>query len=182
MKNSWRAHFSVILLFLAITLIQVSPLLYHITDAIPFTHMPKEGMEVGGLGPADALQVYYKFWLFKDSIVGETPLLSDNYKFSVGDVDRIFSLQLLPLSLLFFIFSFGGGAFAYNMTVIVTTILAGYCSYLLVRYITSSRAAGITAGLIFILIPYNYAQTVGGHPNGFLIFLLPLALYLFERS
>jgi hypothetical protein len=91
-------------------------------------------------------------------------------------------LQLLPLSVLFFIFSFGGDTFAYNMTILVTTTLAGYCAFALVLCLTRSRAAGVIGGIVFMLIPYRYAQTIGGHPNGFLFFLVPLSLYFFERS
>ncbi len=182
MMISRRIHIAALLLFLVMALIQNYPLLSRITEAIPYTHMPNKGMEVVALGPSDALQIYYKFWLFKDSIVGRTRLLSDDYKFSLKPDQKHFSLQLLPLSILFFLFSFGGGAFAYNMTVLVTTTLAGYCAFTLVVYLTRSRAAGIIGGIIFMLIPYKYAQTIGGHPNGFLFFLVPLSLYFFERS
>jgi len=182
MKSRWQIHIIVLLLFLVIATIQIFPLLGKFTTGIPYTHAPVPGTEVSEIGPADALQLYYKFWLFKDSIIGRTPLLSDNYKFSIEENHKQFSLQLFPLSLLFLLFSFGGGAFAYNMTIVATSVLAGFSAYLLAAYLTRKQAAGVIAGLVFMLIPFKYAQTLGGHPNGFLFFLVPLGLYFFERG
>lgn len=172
----------VTLLFALLGIVYTFPLVSYFRKAMPYTHYPPEGYEVRPLVQGDYLQLYYKLWLFKDAFHGKTPFLSDPYQFSVEDGRGRFSTQFLPLSLVFLLFSPGGDIFAYNALVILSFALAGLGTYLLVKFYTHSGIAALIGGTIFSLAPYRLAQLLGGHPNGFIFCLIPLAVYFFEQA
>lgn len=68
---------------------------------------------------------------------------------------------------------------AYNLTFMLSFTLSGYFMYLLVRYITKNRIAGILSGLFFAFFPYRYHHL----PRSQLLstYWMPLSiLYLFK--
>lgn len=172
---------SIALVFTILGLVYTHPLILYFNEGMPYTHSPAEGHEVVSLAQGDYLQLYYKLWLFKDSVLGQTPFLSDPYQFNVGE-EKAFSTQSLPLSVFFFLLSVFGGNFAYNSLVILSFTLSGLAMYLLTKFYTRDRFSALLGGVIFALAPYRLAQVLGGHPNGFLFFLLPLTVYFLEVS
>jgi hypothetical protein len=181
MSNRKLELVTVVLIFTILGLVYTYPLVLYFNKGMAYTHSPAKGYEVVSLAQGDYLQFYYKLWLFKDSVLGPTPLFSDPYQFSISE-EKTFSTQSLPLSFFFLIFSAFGGNFAYNSLVILSFTLSGLAMYLLVKFYTEDRLSAFLGGLIFALAPYRLAQVLGGHPNGFLFFLIPLAIYFLEIS
>ena len=173
--------FIISLIFIVLGIIYTYPLIFHFTNGMPYTHYATQGYEVVPLIAGDYLQLYYKLWLFKDAVCGQTPFFCDPYQFNISDVSR-FSTQFLPLSFLFLIFSCFGLIFAYNALIILSFVLAGVSMYLLVKFYTRRNFPAFVGGVIFSLVPYRLAQLLGGHPYGFLLFLIPLAIYFLEMA
>lgn len=170
------------LIFIVLGIIYTYPLVCYFTKGMPYSHYAGKGYEVVPLIQGDYLHLYYKMWLFKDAVCGQTPFFSDPYQFNINDTTKAFSTQFLPLSFIFTIFSCFGMNFAYNVLVILSFVLAGVSMYLLVRFYTQRDFPAFIGGLIFSLAPFRLAQLLGGHPNGFLFFLIPLTVYFLEMA
>ncbi len=169
--------------FFGLALINTYPLIKYFRTGIPYTHHPVKGYEVTPLIQGDHLQLYYVLWLFKDALTGNTPLFSDPYQFSFKKgAQSSFNPQFFPMSLIFLLFSGFGNIAAYNTLVILSYILAGISGYLLINLYTEYTPSALLGGIVFSLFPYRVSQTLGGHPNGFLFFLIPLMLYFLEQS
>lgn len=171
------------LFFSCLGVIATYPLVCHLDEAMPYTHAVHGDDQVVDFKEGDYLQLYYAMWLFHDAIVGDTPFFRDPYQFRVGNNSLYdFSLQFLPLSLIFRILSFLGPIIGYNLLVLVSFPLAGLSMYLLCHHFTRSRWAALLGGTVFALAPYRLAHLAGGHPGGFVMFLLPLVIYLFLKG
>lgn len=173
----------VCLFFLLLALIDTYPLVRHLDRGMPYFPYPDKGYEITYMSHGDYLQLYYNLWLFKDALSGNIPFFSNPYEFSAGEgYMPSFNTQFLPMSFFFAILSIFGDITAYNLLVILSYILAGTTGYLLVKLYTRSWIPSLLAGIIFALFPYRTGEVLGGHPNGFLFFLIPLTIYLIERS
>lgn len=158
------------------------PLVKYFNTGMPYSHAPYPEYKVAPLIQGDYLQFYYYFWIFKDSVLGNTTIFTNIYEFNTGEFINKFSFQSVPVSLLFFVLSVFGNIAGYNLMVIATFILSGLFMYLLTKYYTGSYTAGIIAGLIFALAPYRLCQVFSGHPGGFTVWMVPLMIYLLELS
>lgn len=168
---------------LALAVIHTWPLTVHFGSALPYYHHPVSGHEITFLPQGDYLQLLYNLWLFKDALLGNIPLFVNPYEFAVGkEIWDPFNTQFLPLSAVFVVFALPFGDIAgYNALVFLSYFASGWAGYLLAFYYTRSRMAGAIAGFALALFPYRAAQLLGGHPNGFVAFLLPLFVYSLER-
>ena len=179
------------LMFATLGIIYTYPLVSYFSRGMPYSYLPAPGYEVTPLIQGDYLQLYYKLWLFKDAITGKTAIFSDPYQFSVSPVTKnadvdgergSFSTQFLPMSLLFLLFSIFGDIFAYNSMVILSFIISGIGTYLLVHFYTKDKWAAIIGAIIFAIAPFRTAHLLAGHPGGFLVPLLPLCIYFLEMG
>ena len=84
------------------------------------------------------------------------------------------SLQVLPVYALT-----GNAVLCYNLLYLSTFVLSGLGTFLFVRELTGSRAAGFTAGLLFAFAPYRFPQS--SHLQVLSSQWMPLALYGFRR-
>jgi hypothetical protein len=84
------------------------------------------------------------------------------------------SLQVLPVYALT-----GNAVLCYNLLYLSTFVLSGLGAFLFVRELTGSRAAGVTAGLLFAFAPYRFPQS--SHLQVLSSQWMPLALYGFRR-
>ena len=174
--------------FIILGLIYTYPLVSYFSKGFPYSYLPAPGYEVTTLIQGDYLQLYYKLWLFKDAVTGKTAIFSDPYQFNVHPVidpygERgDFSIQFLPMSLLFLVFSIFGDAFAYNLMLILSFILSGLGTYLLVHFYTKDKISAFFGAIIFTLAPFRIAHLLAGHPGGFLVSLLPLSVYFLEMG
>jgi len=170
----------IILFFFCLSLTITYPLLFYFNQGIPYTRTAVKGEEISPLRQGDHLQLYYHFWLAKDALKEEYPFFLDPYEFSVEGI-KIFTVRRFPLSILFVIFSVFGGAFAYNAVLILSVIFSGATMFLLAKLYLKSDFPSFMAGLIFALSPFGLSQLLGGHTNGFLWGLVPLAIFSLER-
>jgi len=84
------------------------------------------------------------------------------------------ALQVLPIYALT-----GNAVLCYNLLYLSTFVLSGLGAFLLVRALTGSRTAGLTAGLLFAFAPYRFPQS--SHLQVLSSQWMPLALYGFHR-
>lgn len=76
-----------------------------------------------------------------------------------------------PLTLLF------GPIVANNLIAIISPVLSSFFAYILIKYLTKSRLAGLIGGYIYGLSPYTFA--FNDDMNLYFICLIPLIAYLF---
>ena len=178
-KNRLKIIF-IILIFFSLSVILTYPLISYFNRGIPYTRTPAEGWEVRALEQGDHLQLYYHFWLARDALRREYPFFVDPYEFSVEGI-KIFTVRRLPLSIIFVIFSVFGGAFAYNATVLISLTFSGLAMFLLARVYLKSDFPAFIAGLIYAASPFAVGQLLGGHTNGFIWGVVPLAVFSLEK-
>ncbi len=172
----------VILLLGILSVIYTYPLILYFSRGMPYAQVPAEGYEIVPIIQGDHLQFYYYLWLGKDALLGRTPLFRNPYEFSVGESKAPFTTQLFPLSLLFSMLSLGGNFFAYNSLVILCIMFCGVAGYYLVKFYVGEKLPAILGGVILSFAPFRMGQLLGGHLNGFMIFLVPLTIYLYELT
>ena len=155
------------------------PLITYMGSALPVNASAK-GSYVGSMQPSDSLNLYYYLWHFKQTLsMGVLPLY-DHYEFA--GTPFFLGFHEWPLAAAFWALSVGGTIFAYNMIVLLSFPLTGVATYVLSRLYKVTRLSAFVAGTIFSLAPFRIIQLFGGHPNGFVIFLLPGTLYFVEKS
>ena len=168
--------------YLLVGLYATYPLINHFTQAIPYVFLPEGRAELLPLVSGDHLQTYYWFWLFKDNVLGASPLFSNPYEFNVGGTHIPHGYAQFPVSILFLILSVFGNVPAHNLLILLTYILSGMALYSLLRLWGISRFPALAGGLIFCLAPSRQTQLLSGHINGYVWFLIPLTLYWFEKG
>jgi hypothetical protein len=70
---------------------------------------------------------------------------------------------------------------AYNAWIFISYLLSGYFTYLWIQRLTSSRFAGIAAGLIFLLTPYRVVHSYG-HLQLVSTQFIPLFFWSLDRA
>lgn len=173
---------ALLFIFSAIAIVFSYPLILHFNSSLPYTHAPAKGFSMGNFMQGDHLALYYIYWLIKDYFV--TPaqnLFSDPYMFSLIGYPRPFEPRGLPSSILFLIFSIFGNIPAYNCVIMISFILAGICMFLLAEKYLQNKIAALAAGIIFAVSPFRLSQLFGAHPTGFILFWIPLIIYLYEQ-
>ena len=158
------------------------PLIHHIREGMPYSFIPVKGSEVVQQHPGDYLQLFYRCWLLDEALRGKIPFFSDFYEFSTPLTPPRFNTHAIPISLIVSIFGPIGRIFAYNATVLVSFLASGLALALLVCTLTKSRGAAIFCGALYSCFPYRLGHLFGGHPGGFVIFLMPLSLYCVEKA
>jgi hypothetical protein len=120
------------------------------------------------IGPfyGDNLEYTWKIWWFKHALVDlqQTPWIQPElfypygYPLAYGEVTPIHTYLGILATLMF------GPVSTYNLFIILSTILSGYFTFLLVRELTGNAAGGIVAGIIFAFCPYRMARIAGHLP------------------
>jgi len=150
-------------------------------SGIPYEVEPHPGIEVVHVSPQDCLQLYYKYWLFSESVVGNIPLFSDPYEFATPGA-RGFTSQQFPVSALFALLAPISPVFAYNVIVLLSFAGCGLFMLKLAHARTGDWPASLIAGLIFCIMPFRLPQLMAGHPNGVAVCFVPLTLCLVMRA
>jgi hypothetical protein len=58
------------------------PLIDTLSKAIPYVFIPERDAPFLPILPGDHLQIYYWSWLFKDNVLGASPLFFNPYEFN----------------------------------------------------------------------------------------------------
>jgi hypothetical protein len=157
----------VLLLFLVLTVAMTWPWALHMGEAInPFGDVVLQMATLrwdahalitnsGGLFEAPFFYPYAHSIAFSEHLIGET-------------------LVTLPLLLLT-----GNPALSYNINVLLSFVLTGFFTYLLVRDLTGSRAAGLLASVAFAFCPFRFMQM--GHLHMLATAWFPFTLWALFR-
>jgi hypothetical protein len=162
-------HAPALLLFVGLTMLLVFPLFAQLTTAIP-----------GDEG--DNLYYVRGLWWMKRALVDLhiAPFFDPTAYHPVGHVlarsemNVANSIPALPLTI------FLGPVVSYNAVLFFSFVATGFFTYLWVRHLTGSRAAGLLAGTIAAFLPFRFAH-LPGHLPQMTSQWLPLTLLAFER-
>jgi len=166
-KKDILVEILVLILFILITPVMLLPFSLNINDAV--------------IDKGDTLiNLWTLSW-------GKHSLLTDPANYFNANIlypERLtlaYSEHQYPTVLLFtlLLLVFRNQVLTYNLIFMLSFILSGYFMYLLVKYITGSRVAGIFSGLFFAFFPYRYHHL----PRSQLLstYWMPLSiLYLFK--
>jgi hypothetical protein len=168
--------------YFLVALFATYPLVQNFTDTIPYVLLPEENAELLPLVAGDHLQAYYWFWLFKDNLIGPSAFFSNPYEFHIEGGYLQHGYAQFPVSILFFLLSVFGNVPAHNLLILLTYVFSGLSVYYLVRIWGLSALPSFIGGLVFALAPSRQTQLLAGHINGYVWFLIPLALYFFEKG
>ncbi len=153
-----------LLLFFGLTLLATFPLALSWRTSLP-------------AGSGDLWQNYWNFWWWKKCLLEGLNPLHAPVLFHPGGTDLVFhthspfnQILAMPVNLLF------GEAAAYNFCLVLALTLSGFGTYLLVRALTGSAAAGFIAGTVFAYFPQTVEQTLE-HLNLFSVQFIPLSLF-----
>ncbi|MEO8287620.1 MAG: hypothetical protein ABI670_14425 [Chloroflexota bacterium] len=98
------------------------------------------------------------------------------YAHSVAFSEHLIGETLVALP---FLLLTGNPALAYNLNVLLSFVLTGLFTYLLVRDLTGSRAAGLLSGVAFAFCPFRFMQM--GHLHMLETAWLPFTLWALYR-
>ena len=167
--------------FSLVGLIWSSPLHRYFTTGIPYQVEPQPGIEVVHVSPQDCIQLYYKYWLFSEVLLGNVGLFANPYEFAVPG-ERGFTGQQFPVSILFALLRPISPIVAYNTIILLSFTACGVFMALLAWPAVRDRWACLLAGLVFCIMPFRLPQLMAGHPNGVSVLFLPLTLALIDRG
>ena len=171
----------VVLILLFLGIIFSLPLIFNLNSAIPYSYYPASGFDVVNMMHGDHLQFFYTLSQFGDYLREKnTPFFVEPYEFTISGSEKIYSPRELPLSVLFFFLSPLGSAIAYNTFVILSFVACGVSVFLLSGKYLKNFLPRLISSILFAIFPFRLAQLYGGHPNGFIVFFLPLMLYGYE--
>lgn len=164
----------IVLFFAGITVFFTHPVLKESAKGIPYTKTPMQGWENVEMYQGDHIQLYYHYWMAYDYLFTGGNFWQNPYEFSYSDI-KVFTSRRVFLCVLYVLFALiGGPLWAYNMLTLSAVFLAGLCTFYFVKYLLKSTMAGLIAGVMFASFPYGLGQLFGGHPNGFLLWMIPL--------
>ncbi len=154
-------------------------IIYFILTAI-FTYPVIFSSDLPGLG--DLYQYLWFLWWFDKSILNFANPYYTMYIYYPTGVNLAFSAMNAANSILSIpfqeIFSL---VWTYKIVWLSSFFIAGYGTYLLVKYLTNNKLAAFIAGLIFMFNPYHFARGFAGHLNLIVIQWMPFyILYLYK--
>ena len=109
----------------------------------------------GGADADSTIYAYMVGWMQRALQSGRSPFFDPQLNFPDGlmltatDVPYLHFLAALPITARF------GPLSALNTIILLCHFLSGYVPYLWIRSLTKNRAAGVVAGLAFVLAPYR---------------------------
>ena len=169
-RSARRMLVCAVLLYVALALMSTYPLVTQLSS------------HLAGVPGEDALQHLWISWWTQFSLLdlGVSPLQVDWLYYPDGVthpmlwVTPFAHIVAMPISLLF------GLVAAYNLHLILSMVLSGLTTYLLVLYLTRNRTAAMFGGLVFALFPNRIAQSTA-HFAQVVTYLFPLlALFLIK--
>ncbi|WP_174591664.1 hypothetical protein [Methanocella conradii] len=169
-ERSYNRDLLVLLLYLILTIVLTYPLILHMTESIFGTR-------------GDSFQVLYILWYAKQALLNQNPNMTldyTNYIFYPTGIYLSFlsspfnQLISIPLQELF------GLPATYNIIWLLSFVLGGFGTYLLVKYLTGNEIAAFFSGIVFAFAPYHFAHALG-HMGATTIEWIPFcALYLIK--
>ena len=169
--NKLKENSIVIILYSILTTILTYPVLLNLK-----THVAGRG---------DAWWFLWSFWYTKKAIISPNPnvtLAYTNYIFYPDGITRIPFFTAFNEILSIPLQSILGLVLTYNLLWLLSFILGGYGTYLLVKYLTDNKIAAFIAGIVFAFCPYHFVHALG-HLGATTIEWIPFcALYLMKMT
>lgn len=158
-----REYTLVLLLFTALTVVFTWPLVLHLHNGV-----------IGGRGDP-MLNAWIVSWDARTIFTNPGGLFQGNIIYPSRDVlaysEHLFAMGVLTAPIYFIS---GNPILSYNFLVIFAAVLSGFGCYLLMKELTSSRWAGLVAGIFFAFCPYKLSKM--GHLHVFFSPFLPFVL------
>jgi hypothetical protein len=161
------------------------PLSAHVATGIASSGSNIEKGHVRNMIAGDHLQLLYRFWLFQDFLLGDAPLFSNLYEFSLSDAPREWPPRAyyLPFSLLYALVApWAGRAMGWNLTGLVSLWLAYLFAWRLARRYAGSEAVAGFAALFAIVPAFVWRNVLGGSPTGFALVFVPMMAWGLDRA
>ena len=168
----------VLLGYAVITLVLFLPLVLNISTS---TLAPNLGQANVVLPNRDRYHFIWNWWwegkaLFSGQSVLSTPLMF----YPSGASLVLQTIDFVDGAIASLIATVTGYVVAYNIIILLSTILSGFAAFLLARHLTKdltgSWFASFGAGLIFAYFPQHFSEATFGHPNVSSVEWLPLYL------
>jgi hypothetical protein len=161
----------VLVMLIALTLGMTWPLVLNLTEAIPGP-------------PWDNMVWLYDLWWLRHSVVDLGQLPSFNATiFAPFGYDLRLSETMLANKVLIAPFLFWGNeVLAYNMLLLLSFVLTGYTTYLLVAYLTGNQYAAMIAGIIMAFSPFRFHAMAAGWLPLISTQWMPLTFLFLERT
>ena len=165
----WVVNGGVLALFLVLTVWLSYPLISHFTTAVPGP-------------PGDNFDFLWELAWFKRALFDTrlSPFHTDTlyypfgYDLALGPITLAQVILSLPLAMV------GGQILGYNTTCVLSFVLAGFGTYLLVYKLTGSRVAGVAGGVVFGFCSARVKALIDGHFNVLGTMWLPYVVLCLE--
>ena len=161
----------ILLLFVALTVGMTWPLVLNMTRAVPGP-------------PWDNFVWLYDLWWLRHSVVdlGQLPHLNETLFVPFGYDLRLSETMLANKALIAPFLFWGDEIIAYNVLLLLSFVLTGYTTYLLVAYLTDNQYAAVVAGAIFAFCPYRFHAMAAGWLPLLATQWIPLIFLYLERT
>jgi hypothetical protein len=151
--------------------------------AIPSSAENVEHPPIRRMIQGDHLQLLYNYWLVADMTSGKTPWATNPYEFNAGadaPLRREAWGNLIdqPFTALFSLgYRLGGRAFAWNLTGFIALWITFFATWMLLRHFCANDPLAFLAATPVLIIPFRWANLLGGSPMGFAMMWVPLLLW-----
>ncbi len=163
-----RAHVLALTGYTVLTLLMTYPLAARIS-----THLAGSGDDMW-------LFQWSNWWLRKALLQGLDPYFT-TYLFHPAGVSLVYhNFSWLNTAIWLMLEPLIGNVAAYNVTFLLSFVISGYATFVLVSYLTRSRAAAFVSGLAFAFSPYHLSQF--NHPNLISVQWLPFCILFLIRT
>lgn len=162
--HTLRLHLLIILGYAFLTVVLTYPVAFRLTTEVP--------------GGGDAWQNIWNLWWVKQALlVQHTNPYHTNLLYYPDGANLYFHTLVLTAGLMSLPLQIAGLNLVatYNIIMLLTFVLAGYCMFLLCMYLTRNVWASFIGGLVFSFSPYHFAHMFG-HMN--LVSLQWMPLYM----
>ena len=137
--------------------------------AIPDGSQAYGGTAITSMSPGDHLQYLYYLALARDMMLGHTEWFHNVYEFNTGDDAARFEPDpyFFPFCLLFTLLAFFVNlAAAWNLLGLMSIWLSLWVTWALARRYTDRHWVAALAALVFLALPYRWANLLGGSTMG----------------
>lgn len=182
-KSLWASTLLVFMIFSFVSVFWLWPVAANLDKGVPVGFAEKGTPALVPLTPHDSLETLYHMWNFKQGLTkkGMSPIV-DNYQCVLNGKPSMIDPWNWPVLLLFIPLSFFGDAAAFNILMLLAIPAAAAAMFLLVEFYTKSKIAAFVGAAVFALAPYIGSKLTVGHTYAFIIFLVPLTIWLVEKT
>jgi hypothetical protein len=159
------------------------PLPRFFSQAIPSSAEKVEHQPIRSMIQGDHLQLLYNYWLVADMTTGHTPWATNPYEFNTGaniplKQDAWGNLIDQPFTAIFTLgYRLGGRAFAWNLTGLIALWITFFATWMLLRLFCPNDPLAFLAATPVLLIPFRWANLLGGSPMGFTMMWVPILFW-----